>query len=469
MLRKIVKTAAIIFSGNISAQILLLAVSPILTRLYSPEEFGVFGVFSSSLYIILSFSSLRYDISIPLVGSDVDAKLIAFASVFITACTSVIVFFACSVIYFNYPSSSWHTAKWMMPLAILAAGFYDIAVQVNLRYKNYYLISRTKVVQSVLGATTQVFLGVMGIGALGLIAGQIVGLSAGTTNLNLPSTLRAAAVGITGRLRMFRIFANLKAQSKYAAYDAPAALIAIGNNHAATLLIGIVYGPVAAGIYAIAQRVVVLPFGVISSAITNTLNSYGKDINNNTRSQLYSTSAAVFCIASPLITGLAFFFIKYFGIFFGSEWSAAGEISAWCILFVGQKLLFDSFFLLYAIEGFQKTGLKVQMIIFLTRHLPLPIISLVASYQHTIIFFSIISAVIYFIANNLHCLICKKQKFRILLIQLVDVIAPFILVFCAIELNINNLTMYMVVILYVIWACFRGLLGFSHLRSKALK
>ena len=57
-------------SGNVLGQSAVLLASPILTRLYTPEEFGVFAIFASLLGIVGIVSGLRYELAIPLTLTD---------------------------------------------------------------------------------------------------------------------------------------------------------------------------------------------------------------------------------------------------------------------------------------------------------------------------------------------------------------------------------------------------------------
>ena len=54
-----------IAKANIFAQMLLLAATPILTRLYSPADFGLAAIFLTSVQIISSFCTWKFDRTIP--------------------------------------------------------------------------------------------------------------------------------------------------------------------------------------------------------------------------------------------------------------------------------------------------------------------------------------------------------------------------------------------------------------------
>ena len=66
----IFKNMAILALGAGSAQAIGLAATPILTRIYSPSDFGLLSVFMSAVYLMAPFTNLRYAMAIPLPKSD---------------------------------------------------------------------------------------------------------------------------------------------------------------------------------------------------------------------------------------------------------------------------------------------------------------------------------------------------------------------------------------------------------------
>ena len=52
-------------SGSVIGQMVLLAVTPLLTRLYGPNEFGVFGLFTVFVNSASVALALRFDMAIP--------------------------------------------------------------------------------------------------------------------------------------------------------------------------------------------------------------------------------------------------------------------------------------------------------------------------------------------------------------------------------------------------------------------
>ena len=62
-----------LLAGTILAQIITVSVSPILTRLYTPEDFGVFALYTSIASILVIFGTCRYELAIVLPEEDGEA------------------------------------------------------------------------------------------------------------------------------------------------------------------------------------------------------------------------------------------------------------------------------------------------------------------------------------------------------------------------------------------------------------
>ena len=77
------KSVAIISGGTAFAQVLNALFSPIITRIYNPNEYGVLTVYSSILGIIIVIASLKYELGIPIAEDDEKAVNVMALSFFI--------------------------------------------------------------------------------------------------------------------------------------------------------------------------------------------------------------------------------------------------------------------------------------------------------------------------------------------------------------------------------------------------
>ncbi|MDW5429163.1 oligosaccharide flippase family protein, partial [Acinetobacter baumannii] len=72
---------------------------------------------------------------------------------------------------------------WLIPLGVFFSGIYTALQYWATRKKNFTVIARTRVVQSISGVATQIILGFWGTAALGLALGQIIKVSFGIGKL----------------------------------------------------------------------------------------------------------------------------------------------------------------------------------------------------------------------------------------------------------------------------------------------
>jgi O-antigen/teichoic acid export membrane protein len=58
------KNIAVVAGGNVTAKLIGIALTPIITRIYTPTDYGVFNVFMSIVGITGSLATIRYAITI---------------------------------------------------------------------------------------------------------------------------------------------------------------------------------------------------------------------------------------------------------------------------------------------------------------------------------------------------------------------------------------------------------------------
>ena len=64
--KSFLRGVSVLVGGTAGAQIMSLLAAPLLTRLYTPEDFGLIAVYGSLLAIISVITCLRYELAIPL-------------------------------------------------------------------------------------------------------------------------------------------------------------------------------------------------------------------------------------------------------------------------------------------------------------------------------------------------------------------------------------------------------------------
>jgi O-antigen/teichoic acid export membrane protein len=308
----------------------MIAISPILTRLYTPEEFGIFALYSSILYISASLSTGKYELAILLPSGSRDSLAVVLSSLIIL---SIIVLFSILIVLiFNdelaslLPNENIIYWLYFLPLAILLSGVYRNLNYLSIREENYPQIARSKVEQSLGTSSVSLFFGYFNSGVFGLVFGSIFGLF--LANYSLYKKV------IRLRLKEFKcvtkkeILQTIKEYINFPKHEMPASFINAVSRHMIPFLFVAYFTPILAGYYYLTQRVIGLPANIIASAISDVFRQEAtKDFKkfNNSKDIYISTFKKLFLIGLFPSIFLFFFSKDLFILFFGPDWAVAGD------------------------------------------------------------------------------------------------------------------------------------------------
>ena len=256
-----------LMSGTALAQVVVLAMMPFLSRLYTPEQFGVLASFGSVVAIIAAVATLKYDMAVMLPESDEAAKTLTRVArwVSFTLCfigTVVIVIIAPWVAdLINSPS----VAPWLALAGVSAFTLTEIAILTYwLNRKSCYKeIATNRVLQSGTTAASQLALGfVKPLGAGGLIIGTILGqiVSIFALRKKTPELREGSKAPFAEHTRLMRRYRNMPL------FNAPTALIDAVRMNGINLLIAAV-SVSALGQFSMAWKLVEVPAALISAAL----------------------------------------------------------------------------------------------------------------------------------------------------------------------------------------------------------
>lgn len=174
----VVRNVIRLMSGSVVAQAIPIAISPILTRMYTPEDFGVFAVFAALATVLCSVSTGRYELAIVLPVEDQDAYSLSALCLIIAAvfCSMLSIV----LLIFNYEIAlllgNESVAQWLyfIPVVVMLSTLWTVLNYLNTRFKNFKEISQSNIIRSLAQAVVQISAGVLKTGAGGLIFGQII-------------------------------------------------------------------------------------------------------------------------------------------------------------------------------------------------------------------------------------------------------------------------------------------------------
>lgn len=260
-----------LLSANVLAQVIGLLVYPILTRMYSPEDFGLFNLFLSIGGVLIIISTAQYQQAVPIAGEEKEAKGAFFAGLLclIGSCLlfSLLPFFATPVAnLFKVPELAEYL--WLMPLYVFFLGVWQLLNNWYIRKKAFGQISIYQIGQNVLSAGGKLGFGYKTI-AGGLLYGSVgaaVLASLGTLVLGRKQYIRdlrpCSFIAIKNAFHRFR---------NYPLYSLPSELVNVINCNIAVWIITPLFGSEATGYYGMAMLLGFTPISIIATSIYQVL------------------------------------------------------------------------------------------------------------------------------------------------------------------------------------------------------
>lgn len=318
-----------LLTGTVAAQLLMLALTPILSRLYSPEAYGLFSLYSSLVATVSVVAALRYDMAIMLPTSDADAKvlkrgvtrLIVAVSIVATVVSGV----ASQPIARMLGKEELGPWLWLAGLSIFTLAELSALTYWLNRKSDYKAIGINRVLQSGGTALAQLALSIgkfSGVG--GLIVGTLVGQGAALLTLRAKSKesrqrLDESDTTVSALFRRYRRMPLL---------NGPNALVDAIRTNGINLIIGIVYSGSMLGQFYMAWKLLEIPLGLINGALSQV---FFQRMARMERGSMYAFAKS--SIIRSAILGVVPFALIYwlapwaFPFILGEQWVSAGEIA----------------------------------------------------------------------------------------------------------------------------------------------
>lgn len=259
--------AAQIFAGNAVAQGMTILVAPLLTRLFSPSEYGTLGAYTAAVGIFGTLTSLRYEMAFARVQSDEEAyHLMALCGLVVLLCTVVAMAGLALWRGMGGVDPAWlRDYWWAVPIGMMCYAAYNSLVAEATRARRYGLIAVTRVWQGIGSAAMQVSAGLLSTGAIGLLAGYVIGQSGGIFRF-----LRQMVLPHPGRrpLRLADLRAVARRYRTLAIFSSGSGVLdAAGGGYLLPLLLASLYGIEVVGYVFLAERVVGRPLMMTANSL----------------------------------------------------------------------------------------------------------------------------------------------------------------------------------------------------------
>ena len=322
------KNVLTLMTGTTIAQAIPIAISPILTRIYTPEDFGVFALYMSVATLISATATARYELAIMLPKKDEDAINIMALSIIIAFIVSTITlllvwFFNAQIVQFlgNPEISNW---LYFVPLTVLLTGIYQTFNYWSNRNKQYKRIAVNKVIQTFTMSTVNLGIGFSNFVVNGLILGTISGQ--GLSTLLLAKTVWDEDSKLLKKIKKIKILAMIKKHKKLPLLNLPNAIIDGFRLSGINLLIAKFFTMATLGQFSLALKMVQVPMALVGSSLSQV---FFQKVSSASKNDLYiiikSFIIKASLVAGPLFILLFLFAEEVFIFIFGDKWVLAGQ------------------------------------------------------------------------------------------------------------------------------------------------
>lgn len=325
------RAVTMIAGATVFAQVLSLLVSPIVTRLYSPDEFGVYAAYTSIASILLAINSLRYEFAIALPDSNEVAFNLLILCIVLVGITSMIFFVG--VWLLQDQIAAWTNSAeigqflWLLPITLIGTGVYQALSFWAVREKQFGIIARTKLVQSVGANSLQIVLGIIHFGPIGLILSQMFAQMGGSFSLLKP-IIREQPIPLR-RISWRGLWNVALLYRRFPIFSMWSSLINTLGLSLPALLIITLYGTSVGGIFMLTQRIVTLPMQLIGSSVAQVFLGTAAESKRRDaagfKALFFKTRRRLFLVGIIPTLALAFLAPPLFGLIFGEDWKLAGN------------------------------------------------------------------------------------------------------------------------------------------------
>ncbi len=363
-----------LITGSGLSQLILIGLTPILTRVFSPEEFGVYSTYLAIVIILAMIATGRFEIGILIPEEERDALGLFLAGFYLSIIFTIVLFLAAPFLV----KLAWVKQLlgpglieyyYLLPIGILLHAMLVLVSYLANRSKHYRQLSEGRIVGSSSNGLLSLALGFAGYTAVGLLFSKLISLllESWFTGRKLWSKVKHAVqnIGWTEIKKLIQQYRNLPL------FSTPEGLLNNGFRQMPVLVLTAIYAPELAGFYGLAVSVLSKPLGTISTAFGQVFfQRAAQEAKNVSKLQRLFRNDLFFLFGIAVLPSLVLMIWAppIFAFVFGEEWRTAGVYTTWLmpLLFltflktpfscmvdiknrIQQNILFEGSFLLWTV------------------------------------------------------------------------------------------------------------------------
>jgi len=395
------------------AQLIGVLAAPLLSRLYTPEEFGVIGSVMAVVGVLSVVSSLKYEMALVVEKDNAKAQALQVLCWRILLVTTALAGLGIlsAPLWLSKVSddvSLLQYLPWAIPIIFLTGLFniYNFRLNRERKYKDLSLALLTRRVSLVV---SQVIFGFCGAQALGLALGNLVGCFLAVVVLLVSNRALLSFKG-TKDVDLREV---AREHYRFPIYSAPQNLLNSLSQNLPIYLLGYFYGMEVVGAYWFAMRLLQMPAVLVGQAVRQVFYKEAADLVDNLpklrRLYVKTTLALAGIVVLPVLV-IFLWGTELFTFCFGADWELAGEFSRWMFLWVGLLFVNPPSVMLFSVLSLQKYSMIFDVILLLCRLSALVVGGILLNAISTVMLYSIVGVVFNIIVILFMYRILRVQK-----------------------------------------------------------
>lgn len=390
------KNVLIVMSGTAFAQLISFSLSPIISRLFSPSDFGIFGSFSAVSSVIAAGVTLDYSQAIMLPKEKEKA-----IHLFALSCLCTIAIGSLFLVFrFIFPAALKNIVKiesglilGMLFISIIISGINQSTQAWAIRVKAFKRTSVSQVARSISSNGLRISFGFLKLGSLGLILSSIIGDMAASIAL-----LKTVIKDLNEFKKHFNwaIIRQLaKEYRDFPMYSASQNVINALSNGLPVLLLTQFYGITVSGSFAFSTGILSTPMALILTALRQVLFQRASETRHfgEKLMPLYiKTTAGLFIVMLIPTILMMIWAPQLFSLIFGSKWHMAGVFARSLIIWLAVAACNLPAILFARIIRIQRFIFFYDLALLVARILTLVMGGLYLNANNTIMLFALVGA-----------------------------------------------------------------------------
>lgn len=360
-----IKDSIILSSGTALSQIVLVMSVPLITRLYSPEELGLWSLAISVSAILLPILTLRFDMAIVLPKNrQLAVNLMVMSSLICMVFFFFLVSLVLTTLYFEYDDKFLFFSKTVLLYVSLIALLMAIGQILNywcIRKKRFSTISLSKLVISFFTVIVQIFLALSFFEVENaLLIGTVVGYFASIIVLIVGAKVKLSV--LSSDVSFKKIVYVTKKYRNFPFYNLPYSFMSTFGQKSTIVFLGLLSSTQAVGYFAMAMKLTLLPVSIFAAALNQVFYQRAARVDKLSSLDEFVVQVLRMMVAFglPLLILLIDHMEQIFHLVLGPSWRIAGLYASWLLL--PSYMLFITSWLdrIYDVTSRQRLALQLE-------------------------------------------------------------------------------------------------------------